>query len=595
MSQLQIHVPETIIHTQGSETKNVFTCHEKLGQGGFAAVYRVSHQVSNKSYAIKVIPKDGYTSSKTKTILEKLENEIQIQKKLNHPNIVLSKISFSDDINNYIVLEYCPGKSVRDYMKKSENGRLSEAETRKILNDVIDGLSYLHNRQIVHNDLKLENFLIGKDGKVKIADFGLATIVKEVDENEKKRPICGTTNYLSPEIVQKKIKGQGFEVDIWAVGVAAFIMLTGKPPFDGGGKEMTYENIKNCNYQFPSKLQLSSEAKDFIRTILRIDPHKRPTAIDLIDHPFLTKFDKEQVQLYKSPQKVLPFQKVQSAPKFSAAQNNSYSPNRCSQQPTMKSTNLSPTRIRSFSALSESIGQNNRQISPITDEGEIPLRRSNMSTYANYLFDHENNESNGSSTAKKNFIVPGYTVTKHCFSNDDLGYLLADGTVGVLFADKSRMVISPTEKFVQFYRNQNSYAEVFNTDENTVHESLKAKIQLVKAFAKSFKKFKYLYELEDRIYDPSVTLQNVKSFVKKDENFLFKFNNKNIQVNFSDFKKLLILWNTKKMCLFRVIKEKCALIDLNDANSLNQNSDEAEKFKKAKELLSVYDRKNLGL
>ena len=169
MSQQQFYVPGTITYNREDGTKNIFVCHEKLGHGGFAAVYRVTIQNTNKAYAIKVIPKERFESAKGKISIEKWKNEIKIQKNLFHQNVVKSKISFSDDFNYYIALEYCPGKSIREYLRNSENGRLSEPETRKILNDVIEGLIFLHNHQIIHHDLKLENFLIGADGKVKIA------------------------------------------------------------------------------------------------------------------------------------------------------------------------------------------------------------------------------------------------------------------------------------------------------------------------------------------------------------------------------------------------------------------------------------------
>ena len=177
MTQPQIKAPSTITYTNNNGIKNVFVFHEKLGQGGFAAVYRATLDNSSKNYAIKIIPKEQYDSSKRKSLLEKLKNETHIQKKLNHKNIVQLKLSFEDETNHYIVLEYCPGKSVRDFLRKNLNGHLSEPETRKIINDVIEGLCFLHNRRIIHHDLKLENLLIGSDGKVKIADFGLATIL----------------------------------------------------------------------------------------------------------------------------------------------------------------------------------------------------------------------------------------------------------------------------------------------------------------------------------------------------------------------------------------------------------------------------------
>ncbi|KAK8849326.1 hypothetical protein M9Y10_018698 [Tritrichomonas musculus] len=599
MTQPQIKAPSTITYTNNNGIKNVFVFHEKLGQGGFAAVYRATLDNSSKNYAIKIIPKEQYDSSKRKSLLEKLKNETHIQKKLNHKNIVQLKLSFEDETNHYIVLEYCPGKSVRDFLRKNLNGHLSEPETRKIINDVIEGLCFLHNRRIIHHDLKLENLLIGSDGKVKIADFGLATILNNEYEDDKKHPICGTPNYMSPEIITKKNTSHGFEVDVWAIGVATFIMLTGKPPFDGGGKEMTYENIKNCNYQFPTKIQISSEAKDFIRTILKIDPHKRPTAIDLIDHPFLTKFDKEKVQLYKLTQKVCPLtpppQKVQSNLYYYLSRNTPSANNFYSDS----NKEMTPTRVRSFSNLSSPNYRSpilSNYSSPISDENDSSFKNSYLS---NVPVTYENNESSNSSSnaISKNFVVPSYVVTKHCVHADYLAYLLGDGTVGLCYEDRSRIVIDPNEKFVQFYKNQNAYAEVINVKniDGNIKENIKNKISQVKKYAKSFKKFQYLYELPSNDLDSNSTLPNVKSFSRNDSSFLFKFNNKNIQVNFGDYKKLLIFWNTKKICFFRVIKEKCQLMDLNDVANMNSNCEEIEKFKKAKELLSVYDKIDLGL
>lgn len=202
MTQQPIHVPLQIIYTREDGSKDVFIRGEKLGQGGFAIVHQVTHQATNKTYAMKVISKERYSNIKSKASIEKFQNEIQIQKSLSHINIVSAKISFSDETNQYIVLEYCPGKSVREYLKKSEKGYLSEPETRKILNDILQGLLCLHNRKIIHHDLKLENFLIGADGRVKIADFGVSASLKKF--NEKNFSICGTPNYMCPEILQKR-------------------------------------------------------------------------------------------------------------------------------------------------------------------------------------------------------------------------------------------------------------------------------------------------------------------------------------------------------------------------------------------------------
>lgn len=294
MSLQKSQVPTTITHTHKNGIKDVFEIHEKLGHGGLATVYRVTHQRTNKDYAMKIISKQ-FLQTKGEFALQKLKDEMKIQKKLNHPNILQSKMTFSDQTNYYIVLEYCPGKSIREYLKKKKTGYLTEPETKKILRDVLRGLIYLHNRNIVHHDLKLENFIIDSEGTVKIADFGLATYFNEDDDSQSL--IVGTINYLSPEIIQKE--GNGFESDIWAIGVSTFIMLTGQSPFGAIRREIIFDKIRNIDYHFPSKVFISPDAKRFITSILRKNPHKRPTASDLLNNVFLAKIDRQFVQLYK--------------------------------------------------------------------------------------------------------------------------------------------------------------------------------------------------------------------------------------------------------------------------------------------------------
>ena len=135
MLRKQFNIPFRIIYTQEDGTKNVFIRNEEIGHGTFAIVYRVTHQSTNNTYAMKVISKEAY--SKSKKALEKLKNEIEIQNFVDHPNVVRSDYSFSDEYNYYLVLEYCPGKTIREYLYNNNNGRLTEPETRKILKDII--------------------------------------------------------------------------------------------------------------------------------------------------------------------------------------------------------------------------------------------------------------------------------------------------------------------------------------------------------------------------------------------------------------------------------------------------------------------------
>lgn len=284
----ELYVPLTIVHARHDGTKDVYERHEELGRGGFASVYRVTNKKTNQEFAMKIISKDKYDNDPNGKMLEKLMNEISLQKSLNHQNILKSYGSFKDAFNYYIVLEYCPGKSVKELLRKSENGRLTEDEAKRILRDVVMGVVYLHNHKVIHRDLKLENFMIGADGKIKIADFGISRRLSYADE--KRFSICGTPQYLSPELLQTTNTGHSYEVDIWAIGVCAYTMLTGRQPFDAGVKKLTYEAIKSCNYQFPSTIPLSAAAKDFIQVVLKINPKKRPNAIDLANHKFLCSF-----------------------------------------------------------------------------------------------------------------------------------------------------------------------------------------------------------------------------------------------------------------------------------------------------------------
>ncbi|KAK8857568.1 hypothetical protein M9Y10_015973 [Tritrichomonas musculus] len=556
----QIKVPEKIIYTREDGTRDVFIVHEKLGQGGFALVHRVTHTNSNKTFAMKIIPKERHQSDDYQKYINQIKNEIEIQKDLNHPNIVKSKLTFSDDTNQYIVLEYCPGKTIRDYIKKKEQGYLSEPETRQILNDVIQGLIHLHKHKIIHHDLKLENFLIGANGRVKIADFGVSVVLKNSDD--KNKSFCGTSSYLSPEVLMKESNGHSFEVDIWAIGVCAFIMLTGQPPFCGFEKEFIYEKIKNNEYNFPPSIPLSKEAKGFIRRIFQVDPRRRPTAIELVDHPFLTEYDKEQVKLYVQP-------------KFIPSLNNnlilkSNSPFRSVKR--IGCSNLRGSNVPFYSSKN-------------SDETSSSSKKLSMSS--SIPNSNENSQSNCNKyiiNAKKTFTVPKHFVVKHFFIANDLGYLLGDGTVGVCFEDGSRIVLDPYEKFVQVFKDNDSYADAIELN-HIVENKYQSKISLVQKFANSFKKFRFLYELTGYNYDCLVPLYHIKSFMKKNDSILFKFNDNNIQINFEDHKKLIIFSNLKKMCLVSHLKEKCSFVDIKDAIN-NDSSDESRKYGRAKEMFT---------
>lgn len=142
---------------------------------------------------------------------------------------------------------------------------------------IIDAVSYLHKRCIIHRDLKLGNIFLDENLEVKVGDLGLAAQLNE--PNERKKTMCGTPNYIAPEILQSNDKrAYSYEVDIWAIGVITYTMLIGKAPFDGGSKEITYRKIRENELSFPIKdHHISHQARMFIRSILNPDPTQRLT------------------------------------------------------------------------------------------------------------------------------------------------------------------------------------------------------------------------------------------------------------------------------------------------------------------------------
>ena len=513
-------VPYTIINVDHGHTY-IYKRFEELGRGGFATVYRVVEQSSGKEYALKVIPKERITKPKA---LEKMKSEIAIQASLNHPNILRSYAAFEDPVNHYIVTELCPGHSVKDLVKKS--GHLSEHETAKIMRDVLNGLAYLHDNRVIHRDLKLENFLIGKDGLVKIADFGLSA--KLDYDDQKKFTVCGTPNYLSPEILTSAAKGHSYEVDIWAIGVCAYAMLVGRPPFETARTKLTYEHIKTCSYHFPAEPHLSAIAKDFIQSTLQIKPELRPSAQELLVHQFIT-------SLSITPKEAEAVVVEKKSPHYE------YVPRRAAPAPR-------------------------------------PVRTEREENYDINALLHKK-------TPVSETPMPKYCVSRFCDHSEKygLGYLLIDGTVGACFNDLSRMVMDPFEEFVQYWPTyQTTTPEILMPFDVAQPK----KLSILRKFSESLKKTKSMFELPENHPNPSQPLRHVKYWIRNDDATLFRMEDRDIQVNFNDRTKIVIFWSTKKLMMVHSIKESGRLVSLHDLDSSPVHAEEKKRFSVAKTLLA---------
>jgi len=238
-------------------------------------------KASGKKYAVKCISKKLIDKKE----LALLEREIDIMKKLQHPNIIqLMEVIDSPD-TLYLILEFISGGELFDAIVNK--GSYTEEQTAKIVKQILEAVQYIHAHGIAHRDLKPENLLLsGEEGKeefVKIADFGLS---KDFGA-EQLQTSCGTPDYVAPEVLM----GDPYDmsVDIWSIGVITYVLLCGFPPFYGETQKELFENIMNGNYDFPDPewRDVSPEAKNFIKKILVVNPEERYTADACLADPWI--------------------------------------------------------------------------------------------------------------------------------------------------------------------------------------------------------------------------------------------------------------------------------------------------------------------
>nr|CAG4643105.1 EOG090X03P9 [Ilyocryptus agilis] len=251
--------------------------YEQIGKGGFATVHRGKCRINGIPVAIKMINKKLMQAA---GMVNRVRQEVTIHSRLKHPS-VLELYSFFEDLDFvYLVLELCENGELQRYLKALGHP-LSEDETREVMNQLLEGMLYLHSLSILHRDLSLANLLLTKDMKIKIADFGLATQLSRPDE--KHMTMCGTPNYISPEVATRS--SHGLEADVWGLGCLLYTLLVGRPPFDTDAVKSTLTRVVMADFKLPPNL--SAEAKDLIQRLLKKNPKERPTLEEVMDHPFM--------------------------------------------------------------------------------------------------------------------------------------------------------------------------------------------------------------------------------------------------------------------------------------------------------------------
>ncbi|KAJ2161263.1 Cell cycle serine/threonine-protein kinase cdc5/MSD2 [Coemansia sp. RSA 552] len=263
-----------------------------LGRGAFGRCYEVRavgcSEVPN--WACKTIDK---TSFKSRKVIERVKYEIKVMRNLpKHANVVDFQHLFEDTTRLYILMELCTSRTLHDLLQRRK--RLTEFEARYFIGQLAAGVAALHAARIIHRDIKHSNLLLDGRNRIKIADFGLSTMVDV--ETDRKKSFLGTPNFLAPELVQRTGAGHSFGVDVWATGVLLFVMLYGCPPFNmhhsGQGQknhlQQLYVRIVDHAIAFPADPYVTADAKDLINRLCCKHEQSRVAARDINDEPWLS-------------------------------------------------------------------------------------------------------------------------------------------------------------------------------------------------------------------------------------------------------------------------------------------------------------------
>ncbi|TXG71501.1 hypothetical protein EZV62_000080 [Acer yangbiense] len=240
-----------------------------LGEGNFGKVKLAKNLDSGQSFAVKILEKNRIIDLK---ITDQIKREIATLKLLKHPNVVRLHEVLASKSKIYMVLEYVTGGELFDRI--ASKGKLSQAHGRKIFQQLIDGVSYCHNKGIFHRDLKLENILVDSKGSIKISDFGLSALPQHFRDDGLLHTTCGSPNYVAPEVLNNR-GYDGATSDIWSCGVILYVILTGYLPFDDRNLVVLYQKIFKGDAKIPK--WLSPGAQNMLRRILDPNPTTRIT------------------------------------------------------------------------------------------------------------------------------------------------------------------------------------------------------------------------------------------------------------------------------------------------------------------------------
>ena len=308
LSRIEMTIPvfqESLITQNFGNPDKYYKKLRNLGSGSYGTVYLAKNILKENLVAIKVIEKVP------SNIIDDMEikNEINILKSLSHPNIVKIYEFFDTAVDYYIVTEYCKKGELFEYI----NNKYSERQLAVLFYQVFSGLCYLHEKKILHRDLKLENLMISEIEKdintgeeyfwMKIIDFGTAKIF---ERKKKEKEIIGSSYYITPEVLKKNYNEK---CDTWSVGVILYMTLTGVPPFDGETDEDIIHRIKIGKYSKTNKrfLEHSPEVIDLVNSLLERNIDKRLSAKQALEHQWFKKFGGRNLFCNFNKEEIMPY------------------------------------------------------------------------------------------------------------------------------------------------------------------------------------------------------------------------------------------------------------------------------------------------
>ncbi|CAJ0951390.1 unnamed protein product [Ranitomeya imitator] len=506
-------IPEILVDPR---TRRRYLRGRFLGKGGFAKCYEITDLGNREVYAGKIVPKTMLLKPHQR---DKMTMEIAIQRSLAHRHVVGFHGFFEDNDFVYVVLELCRRRSLLELHKRRK--AVTEPEARYYLRQTIQGCQYLHGSKVIHRDLKLGNLFLNDDMEVKIGDFGLATKVEF--DGERKKTLCGTPNYIAPEVLGKK--GHSFEVDIWSLGCIMYTLLVGKPPFETSCLKETYLRIKKNEYSIPK--HINPVAAALIQKMLRSDPNTRPTIDELLTDEFFTSGH--------IPNR-LPTTCLTVAPRFSIAP-----------------STIDPSFRKPLTAINK--GQDSPMVekpAPTKDEEMVPSEFAEPADC--YLSDMMQQliSVNAAKPSEKALVRqeeaedpacnPIFWVSKWVDYSDKygLGYQLCDNSVGVLFNDSTRLIMYNDADSLQYIERNNSESYL---NVRSYPSTLTKKITLLKYFRNYMSEhlLKAGASITPREGDELARLPFLRTWFRTRSAIILHLSNGTVQINFfQDHTKLIL-------------------------------------------------------